>query len=359
MDRPKIPVFWWVAGALVALLWAVLRLKTLATLLLVSWFLAYVLDPVVNRLERRRVPRGVGVILILTVAAGCAVAAVLLILPALSQQVRNVAQAMPGYLETAQQTLAPRLEAFLGRPIPANASEALSQAAGALQGSLPTLARGAAEVLGQVFANTWSFVQAFLSLLLIPVFSFYLLLDFNGLSRRIVDLLPVDVQPVGRRLLDRSDDVLGAFIRGQLGVCVSLALIYSLGLTFTGIDMPWVVGLLSGALFVIPYLGTLVGILLGSLLALLKFHDFVHVAAVWAVFAVGQGLEGFVLTPRFVGHRVGLHPLAVILAVIAGGELFGFVGVLLAVPGAAVLRVGLAEALEAYRASGFYRGEEE
>jgi predicted PurR-regulated permease PerM len=348
---------WWVAGVVLAGVWAVLRLRTLATLLLVSWFLAYVFHPIVTRLERRRIPRWVGVILILTVVAGCTAAAVILVVPALSEQVRSVAEAFPGYVQAAQQNLSPRLEAWLGRPLPTDAAEALGEAARALQGSLPTVARGAAQVAAQVFANTWSFIQVFLSLLLIPVFAFYVLLDFDGLSGRVVRLVPVYIQPVVRRLLERSDEVLGAFIRGQLGVCATLALVYSMGLTFTGIDMPWVVGLLSGALFVIPYLGTLVGILLGSLLALLKFHDFVHVAAVWTVFAVGQGLEGFLLTPKFVGHRVGLHPLAVILAVIAGGELFGFVGVLLAVPGAAVLRVGLAQAMEAYIESDFYRGE--
>jgi predicted PurR-regulated permease PerM len=218
------------------------------------------------------------------------------------------------------------------------------------------MARGAASVSASVFSNAWSLVQGLLSALLIPVFAFYLLLDFNGLGAKLVGCLPVPAQPTGRRLLDRSNEVLGAFVRGQLAVCGALALIYSVGLTFTGIDMPWVVGLLSGALFIVPYLGTAVGIVLGSLLALLKFHDVAHLLGVWAVFAVGQGLEGFVLTPRIVGNRVGLHPLAVIVAVLAGGGLFGFTGVLLAVPAAAVLRVGLDEALRTYRASSFYRG---
>jgi predicted PurR-regulated permease PerM len=332
------------------------RLRSVTTLLVVSWFLAYVLDPVIDRLERRRIPRAAGVVLLLLVACALSAAAVLLVVPGLTDQVQTVARALPGYVRGVQTELLPRIEALLGRPLPLDASALIAQATTALQGSLPTIATGAAAVFGRLFANAWNLVQALLSALLVPVFTFYLLLDFNGLGERLAALLPRGAQPVGRRLLDRCDEVLGAFVRGQLIVCAALALVYSAGLTLTGIDMPWVVGILSGALFIVPYLGTAVGLVLGTLLALLKFHDLGHVLGVWAVFAVGQGLEGFVLTPRIVGNRVGLHPLVVLLAILAGGELFGFTGILLAVPTAAVLRVGLEEALQAYRRSAFYRG---
>lgn len=346
----------WIAAGLVGVVWLVARLRSVSTLLLVSWFLAYVLDPLIDRLERRRIPRAAGVLLLLVAACALSAAAVLLVLPGLSDQVQTVARALPGYAQAVQTELVPRLEALLGRRLPVDASALFAQAAEVLKGSLPTIAKGAAAVFGSLFANVWGLVQATLSALLVPIFTFYLLLDFNGLGERLVTVLPLGAQTAGRRLLGRADDVLGAFVRGQLTVCAALALIYSAGLTFTGIDMPWVVGLLSGALFIVPYLGTAVGLVLGTLLALLKFQDLAHVLGVWAVFAVGQGLEGFLLTPRIVGNRVGLHPLVVILAILAGGELFGFTGILLAVPIAAVLRVGLDEVLQAYRKSGFYRG---
>lgn len=346
----------WVGAALVAVLWLLVRLKGVATLLLVSWFLAYVLDPLIDRLEARRIPRPAGVAVLLLGACALLATGVLLVVPSLSDQVQTVARALPGYAQSMQTELLPRLESLLGRPLPLDASALLAQAGRSLQGSLPSIAQGAANLFGRVFANAWGFVQALLSTLLVPVFTFYLLLDFNGLGQRLTSLVPPAARPAADRLLGRSDEVLGAFVRGQLTVCAALALVYSAGLTLTGIDMPWVVGLLSGALFLVPYLGTVVGLVLGTLLALLKFHDLAHVLGVWAVFAVGQGLEGFVLTPRIVGDRVGLHPLAVIVAVLAGGELFGFTGILLAVPSAAVLRVGLDEAVQAYRRSSFFRG---
>lgn len=357
--KRTLPAWLWVALALAALLWFVASLSSLAAMLLVAWFLAYALDPLADRLERWRLPRAAAVVVILVLVCLALALGSLLVVPALSEQIRAVAVALPSYAERTRAELLPRLEQWLGRSLPTDVPALLSQAAAELQGQLPGLARGAATLSARLFTNAWGFVQGLLSALLVPVFAFYLLLDFNGLAEKLIALLPVPAQEAGRRLLDRCDEVLGAFVRGQLAVCAVLALVYSVGLTLTGIDMPWVVGILSGALFIVPYLGTAVGIVLGSLLALLKFHDLAHLLAVWAVFAAGQGLEGFVLTPRIVGDRVGLHPLAVILAVLAGGGLFGFTGVLLAVPAAAVLRVGLDEALAAYRASAFYRGDAE
>ncbi len=348
----------WAAGFLVGGLWLVGRLQSVVVPLLLGWFIAYALDPVLDRLEARRVPRPLGILVLLAAAFVALGVLVLLVVPALADQAREAFGALPGYVEAARRALEPRLERLLGRPVPAlEDAEAWARALAALKGAVPDLGTRLAGAAAQVLANAWGVVSTVLGLALIPVFAFYMLLDLNGLGDRAVSLLPVRHQPLGRRILARSDEVLGAFVRGQLTVCVILASVYSLGLTLVGIDMPWVVGVLSGALFIVPYLGTLVGLVLASLLALLKFGDWAHLLGVWGVFAAGQALEGFVLTPRIVGDRVGLHPLAVLVAVLAGGELFGVVGVLLAVPGAAVLRVGLAEFLDRYRRSSLYLGE--
>lgn len=346
----------WVLLAVAAIGLLIARLEALTTALLLAWFVAYALDPVLDRLEARRVPRAAGILVLLAgVFLGVALLG-LLVVPSLAAQLRSAGRALPEYAATLQHHLVPRLEAWLGRPLPTETSALLADAAGAVRDAVPGLPATVAKGVARVFVNAWSLAGSLLGLTLIPVFAFYLLLDFNGLGARLADLTPYRVRPAAHRVLERCDQVLGAFVRGQLTVCAALAVIYAVGLSFTGIDMPWVVGLVSGALFIVPYLGTLVGVVLGSALALLKFHDLWHLLAVWAVFAGGQAIEGFLLTPRIVGNRVGLHPLAVLVAVLAGGELFGFVGVLLAVPGAAVLRVAAGEALDRYRKSAAYRG---
>lgn len=348
----------WLVAAGIAILWLLSRLETVATLFLVSWFLSYALHPAVQRLAKWRIPRPLA-ILILFAAAGLAVAVFAVVaVPTIADQLYALAAALPTYAQNLKTGLLPQLESVVGRPLPVDPSSLLSEAVGNAQKILPELARGTATVFGRVFANAWNLLQGLLTALLVPFFSFYLLLDLEGLGGRITELFPRGWQPRVKDLLTRCDEVLSAFIRGQLTICCVLALVYSVGLTLTGIDLPWVVGLLSGLLFIVPYLGTAVGVVVGSLLALLKFHDLGHLLGVWAVFAVGQSLEGLFLTPRIVGHRVGLHPLAVIAAVMAGGELFGFLGVLLAVPTAAVLRVGIREALSVYRSSTVYRGDE-
>jgi predicted PurR-regulated permease PerM len=349
------PLFW--AGLALALggaLWLAARLQAVVVPLLLAWFLAYALDPVVDRLENRRVPRAAGIALVFAAALAAAAAFALLVVPTVARELRQAASALPAYAVQAQEVWLPRLEALLGRPLPTETGELLRETAGALQERLPSLAPRTAQAVGRAFASAWSLVAAVLGLALIPVFAFYLLLDFNGLGHKAVSLFPGRARPAAARILERSDAVLGAFVRGQLAVCAVLGVIYAVGLSAVGIDLAWAVGLLSGALLVVPYLGTAVGLALGSLLALLKFQDLAHLLAVWGVFAAGQLLESFVLTPRLLGDRVGLHPLVVMVAVVAVGELFGFVGVLLAVPAAAVLRVGVAEAYEAYRRSPIY-----
>lgn len=349
------PLLWGVLVlALGGVLWLAARLHVVVVPLLLAWFLAYALDPVVDRLEGRRVPRAAGIALLFAAVLTAAAAFALLVVPTVARELRQAASALPAYSAHAQEVWLPRVEALLGRSLPTETGALLRETAGALQERLPALVPRAAEAVGRAFANAWSLVAAVLGFALVPVFAFYLLLEFNGLGTGALVLLPARARPTAGRILERSDAVLGAFVRGQLTVCAVLGLVYAVGLSAVGIDLAWAVGLLSGALLVVPYLGTFVGLALGSLLALLKFQDLAHLLGVWGVFGAGQLLESFVLTPRLVGNRVGLHPLVVMVAVVAGGELFGFVGILLAVPAAAVLRVGLAEAWEAYRLSALY-----
>lgn len=338
----------------IAVLWILARLDFVVAPLVLAWFIAYLLDPAVDRLESWHIPRTVSVLFLLLVFLFVTVLTVLWVFPILTAQLREGLAAFPGYLESWKGRLGILLEPVLRRPLPEESSRLVAEFTRILEDNLPQLARGAPAVVRGLFANAWRFVGAVLGVAIIPVFAFYLLVVFDRLDDRFVELFPVRNHDTVRRLLDRCDEVLGGFVRGQLTVCVILALVYSVGLSFTGIDMPWVVGSVSGILFFVPYLGTLIGVVAGSVLALLKFQDVAHLLGVWGVFAVGQALEGFFLTPRIVGDRVGLNPIAVIVSVLVGGQLLGAPGVLLAVPAAAVIRVGMEEAMSRYRASEFY-----
>ena len=190
------------------------------------------------------------------------------------------------------------------------------------------------------------------NLILIPVVMFYLLRDWDDVLRHTRSLFPPKLQQQLGALVNETNQVLASFLRGQLVVMIVLAVVYATGLWLVGIDLALPIGLLAGVVSFVPYLGFIVGILVAGVAALLQFQDATVLIWVTVVFMVGQGLEGMVLTPRLVGERIGLHPVAVIFAVMAGGQLFGFFGVLLALPAAAALLVWARHVRNAYRRSG-------
>jgi predicted PurR-regulated permease PerM len=215
---------------------------------------------------------------------------------------------------------------------------------------------------GQVAGGVFSYmtrsgmvlVQWLGNLLLIPVLTFYLLRDWDSLVARFRELLP---RRYAKKFIEMSlecDDMLAGFMRGQLMVMFALAVIYTLGLSLIGLELALLLGVIAGLVSFVPYLGLIVGILLAGLAAFFQFADWLPVLQVAIVFAVAQAIEGMVLTPRFVGERIGLHPVAVIFAVLAGGQLFGFTGVLLALPAASVVMVLLRHAHQRYLDSHLY-----
>jgi predicted PurR-regulated permease PerM len=212
----------------------------------------------------------------------------------------------------------------------------------------------ASSVITSISKSGLAIVSGMMNLLIIPVVTFYLLRDWDILVAEVKQLLPSAKQPIILRLTKEADEVLGAFLRGQFSVMIALGIIYSLGLTLVGLDYAFLIGMLSGLISFIPYLGSTVGLVLATLAAGVQFQDWAHVTFAGGVFAVGQMLEGFVLTPLLVGNKIGLHPVSVIFAIMAGGQLFGFAGVLLALPVASVLMVIIRHAHELYKASEFY-----
>ena len=324
--------------------WLVYLLAPVLTPFLFAGLLAYVCNPMVTGLTRIHLPRPLAVILVFLLFAALLAAIPFFLIPAVQSQIAAFAAKAPAYLDWLQHTALPQAEAILGVDL-APDMEAIRQTfldhwreVGNWVGALTTyVAQSGLSLLG------W-----FVNLLLIPVVTFYLLLDWKSILTRAKGLFPPRWQGRVQRLAQETDEVLGSFLRGQLSVMAALTVIYSVGLSLVGLDLALPIGLLAGLVSFVPYLGFITGVLTAGVAVYLQFHDAFHLLAVLAVFLSGQLLEGLWLTPRLVGHRIGLHPVAVIFAIMAGGQLFGFLGVLLALPSAAVLKVWLRHVHETY-----------
>ncbi len=317
----------------------------------VSALLAYMGDPLVDRLERF-LPRWLAVTSVFLVIFGVLVLGLLVLLPLVEGQIAALVARLPEYWARLQGHLLPWLGETLGlereledlSALPQILAQHWREAGGLAKGMVSAVSHSGLVLLGWL-AN----------LFLIPVITFYLLRDWDLMMARLRELLPRRVEPTVVRLARDADQVLGAFLRGQLMVMLALASVYSLGLYLVGLDFALLIGLIAGLVSFVPYLGFLVGILLAGIATWLQFQELFMLLPVAAVFAVGQALEGMVLTPLLVGERIGLHPVAVIFAVLAGGQLFGFFGVLLALPVAAVVMVVLRYAHERYLNSRLYQ----
>jgi predicted PurR-regulated permease PerM len=212
-------------------------------------------------------------------------------------------------------------------------------------------------MLGYLSRSGFALIAWIANIVLVPFLTFYFLRDWDLLKERVAALVPRDHIGTVSRLAKESDQVLGAFLRGQFSVMVVLGVLYAVGLWAVGLDLGLLIGFIAGLVSFVPYLGPATGVILGVLAALVQYGDWAHVALVLGVFGIGQTIESYVLTPRMVGDKIGLHPVAVVFAIMAGGQLFGFLGVLLALPVAAIANVLLRYAHERYKHSRLYAGE--
>ncbi|PPE73499.1 AI-2E family transporter [Solimonas fluminis] len=313
--------------------------------------LAYVGDPIVDRLQRLRLSRTAAVCVVFTALTLAGLAALLLLAPMVYHQFLALLRNIPDWLVWLQTQALPRLGVALpaGVQLDAEGLKAIvtqhwSEAGGFVQAAWERVSQSGKLLLITV-AN----------LLLIPVVSFYLLRDWDDLIAWIRGVIPPRYLPKVGELAGEADGVLGAFIRGQLSVMAALALYYAVALWAAGLDLALVVGLIVGLISFIPYLGSIVGVLIAVIAMLVQTQDPTSLIWIAVVFGIGQFLEGNVLTPWLVGDRIGLHPVAVIFAVMAGGQLFGFVGVLLALPVAAVLAVMMRHTKRQWLLSPLYR----
>jgi predicted PurR-regulated permease PerM len=318
---------------------------------LVGALLAYLFDPVVDRLEEARFGRTGAVVTVFVFMTTLLVLGVLLLLPQLGRQIQVLLERVPMMIDLFEQHLVPLLESTLGADL---ATMDLGTLKSMLAGNWQQTGNLMAQLAGGITRSGLAVLAWIVNLVLIPVVLFYLLRDWDLMMARIRMLLPRYLEPRVALWAGECDEVLGAFIKGQLLVMLALGIIYATGLWLVGLDIALLIGMLAGLASIVPYMGFIIGILIAGVAAFIQFQDPMVLAWVAVVFAVGQTLEGMVLTPLLVGDRIGLHPVAVIFAIMAGGQLFGFVGVLLALPVAAVIMVLLRHLHQGYKSSTLY-----
>lgn len=315
---------------------------------LAGFVIAYLLDPLTNRLEARGLARWLATTLVLGVFLAAIVGLVLATAPIVQAQLQQLIVNLPTIIETVR-PWADEWARRTGHPVSVDAvpTQLIEQAVAWLTGALGGLIAG-----GLAFFNLLSLI------VVAPVVAFYLLRDWNGVTTRLSRWWPRRYDGTIRQLLGEADEALSGFVRGQFLVCICLALFYAIGWSLVGLDYAIVLALLAGLLGFVPFAGPLFGLSMSLLVGVGEFGlDPVRLGLIAAVFGVVQTIEGSVLTPNLIGNRIGLHPVWVLFAIFAGGELFGVVGIFLAVPIAAVTGVVARWLLGQYLASGFYRRE--
>ena len=311
--------------------------------------IAYLLDPIVDRLERLGTGRILGTTLILVAAFFVLFFIFLLLIPLVIDQLRLLAAAAPDLVTSVQALIL-------------NQIASISPESEALNSTVSKLSTMAQEKLGIIFgsvmASAISLIDIIMLMVITPVVAVYLLIDWDRILEKINELLPLDHAPVVKSLASEIDGTLSAFVRGMIAVCMVLGIYYATALSLIGLEFGLIIGFIAGLVSFIPYVGALLGGILAIGLALIQFWgDFELVALVVGVFIVGQIFEGNILTPKLVGNSVGLHPVSLILALSLFGAFFGFIGLLLAVPLAASAGVILRFLIKKYKMSRLFLGE--
>jgi len=341
----------WVVGAVLVIAALLHWLGPILTPFLIGGMLAYVGSPAVSWLEKKRVPRTVGALLVMLVAFVLVLGLVLVLAPLIHNEFSQLAKRLPALAVGLYAQLAPWLDDKFGIQVQFDL-ETIKQL---VADNLNSAQAVSLKVLGGLKAGGMLLITVLINLVLIPVVMFYLLRDWGALVHRMDEMTPRRWLKTVRTVASEIDTVLGEFLRGQLSVMAVLAVYYAVGLTLAGLQFALPIGILTGLLVFVPYVGFGLGLILGVLAALLQWNGLPGFAAVLAVYGIGQLLEGYVLIPWLVGDRIGLHPVMVIFALLAFGQLFGFAGVLLALPVSAALLVGLRHLRTEYHASPLYR----
>jgi len=347
LDRSQLWAWIAIAAAIGFLVWLI---SPILAPFLAAGILAYILDPLVERMTKRGLNRTASVAFVMLLLLALLVALLLVVLPLAYKEARLLIEKLPGLLDWLNTQAAPWLKqkldldlAFDVETVKQMARDAFSQNEDLAKGLVRSIGIGGLALIG-IVAN----------LLLLPVVLFFLLRDWNGLLASIERLIPRRVHAKATAIAGEFDAVLAEWLRGQLTVVFIMGTYYSIALWVARLEFALPVGILMGLAVIVPYVGVVIGLFLATAAALLQFGTFTGVLWVWLAIGIGQALEGLALTPLIVGERIGLHPVAVIFALLAFGQVFGFFGVLLALPASAVLLVALRHLRAAYEAGPLY-----
>ena len=340
---PRLRTNWLIAVALIG--WLLWLLAPILTPFIAAALLAYIGDPLADRLQRLKLPRTIAVVSVFLLTFVAVATLVFLVVPLIRTQVSALLQALPDIVVQVEQVWLPWVYSFLGvEPGPDI-------------GLGPFIARysdiagnWSASILMSLTRSGGALAAAVISLFLVPILTFYLLRDWDDILLRLGTLVPSKQRETVFQLARETDEVLGAFLRGQILVMISLSVIYATGLSLVGLQFAIAIGVVAGLVSFVPYLGFVIGIGLAALTVLTEPDPLWRLVGVVATFSIAQMIEGSFLTPKLVGDRIGLHPVIVILSIAAGGQLFGFFGILLALPAAAVLSVLVRFAYSSYLA---------
>ncbi len=312
-------------------------LSPILTPFLLAAVIAYICNPLVTWLEAKKIPRTLSTIFVMLITVGIFIAMILIMLPLFEKEVSRLIERIPSFLDLIKNRFIPWIEGNFNVELQIDIAllkqiltDHWQSAGGVAAKMLPTLKSGGLVIL-----------EFLMNLILVPVVLFYLLRDWNSLVQLMGELVPPVWQKQAFSLAKETDDVLAEFMRGETAVIIIMSIYFVTGLWLVELEFALPIGLISGMLVFVPYLGTVIGLALATFAAVMQFQEWSGVIAVWVVVGSGQLLESMLITPRLVGERIGLHPVAVIFALLAFGQLFGFIGILLALPISAVLLVWL------------------
>ncbi|MEI6737374.1 MAG: AI-2E family transporter, partial [Pseudomonadota bacterium] len=318
---------------------------------LAAAMLAYIFAPMVNRLEAFGLPRSAGTIIAVLSMVVAVCLLLLIILPLFIKEIELLTQSLPIFFDQLRSTALPWINAGLGTEITLDASSIRQF----MQDNLADAGGIAKRLFAVMGTGGLAIIVVLVNLALIPVVLFYGLRDWEVMVDKIDQMIPRRFHDTVTIIAKEIDQVLSEFLRGQVMVMIVMAVFYVIGLWTVGLKFALPVGLITGLLVFVPYLGVGLGLLMGTIAALMQVDPTVNIALVWGVFGPGQVIEGFFVTPKFVGERIGLHPVAVIFALMAFGQGFGFFGVLMALPASAAILVGLRHLKKRYQSSALFR----
>lgn len=345
-------VIWF--GIIVAV-YLVYRLSSVLIPFLISFGLAYLANPLINKIQSKRISRTLAVSIVFALIVLAILIILLIAIPILINQVVSLIQDIPRYYAWLQENLFPKIEALFATDLFMENQASIKEAFGS---SVPFLKNLSSQVMSTLGSSTLAIVGFIASIVLIPMLSFYIMRDWEPISKSFESLIPRRYSPMVLNFLEESNEMLSSFLRGQFSVMLALAAVYSIGLSIVGLEYGVLIGVTAGLISFIPYLGASTGIVIALVVAWFQFDGaWLNLVFVGIVFGIGQALESFFLTPVLIGDKLGMHPIAVVFALMVGGSLFGFFGILLALPACAVLMVALRKLYQRYTKSDFYLGK--